>query len=152
MRRNLIKDKGAWLEIVEAFVAVLLVAAVLLIILNRGYFQRTNTSEQIYNTEISIIREVQTDDALRTSIANAQTPVNWEDAGFPADVKSKITTRTPDYLTCVAKICELDAVCSLEGISLAESEGKDVYSESGVISAVLDAPVYRKLNLFCWIE
>jgi hypothetical protein len=135
---KIFNHKGGWLEIVEAFVSVLLVATVLLIILNKGYFQKTDTSEQVYNTEVSIIREVQTDEILRESVAAVSTlPIRWDEAGFPPDVKSRITTRTPNYLACVAKICEMGTPCPLEGKSLEDSKGKDVYSESGVISATL---------------
>jgi len=148
----LIKNRKGWLEIVEAFVAVLLVAGVLLIILNRGYFQRTDTSEQIYNVEVSILREIQTNDEFRKSIAAAPVPVIWEDSAFPADVKEKITMRTPNYLDCVAKICELNTPCILEGPSLERSAEKDVFSESVVISTILEQEVYRQLNLFCWMK
>jgi len=149
------KDKHGWIEIVEAFVAVLLVAGVLLIILNRGYFQRSDISDQVYNVQVSIIREIQTNDSLRQEIANAPgLPVEWEEPEFPSDVREKIITRTPNYLKCVGKICELnpDIPCSLSGGSLEESAGKDVYSESGVISAILGQQVYRQLNLFCWTK
>lgn len=149
----LIKNRKGWLEIVEAFVAVLLVAGVLLIILNKGYFRGTDLSEQVYNIEISIIREIQTNDSLREDIAEAPgLPVEWEEADFPTNLREKIITRTPDYLKCVGKICELNTQCGLSGASLEESSGKDVYSESGVISAILGQEVYRQLNLFCWTK
>ena len=122
----MLKNKKGWLEIVEAFVAVLLVAGVLLIILNRGYFQGSDISDQVYNIQVSIIREIQTNDSLREDIANAQgLPVEWEEPEFPLDVRNKIITRTPNYLKCVGKICELnpDLPCSLSGESLEESAG-----------------------------
>ena len=150
---SLIENRKGWLEIVEAFVAVLLVAGVVLILLNRGYFQRTDLSDQVYNVEISIIREIQTNNSLREDIANAPgIPIEWEEEEFPSEVREKIITRTPNYLKCVGKICDLNSPCSLGGASLKESAGKDVYSEVGVISAILEQEVYRQLNLFCWTK
>lgn len=149
----MIKNKKGWLEIVEAFVAVLLVAGFLLVVLNKGFFGGDDASEQVYNVQISIIREIQRSDSLRANIASAQgLPIEWEETEFPADLKAKIVERTPDYLACIGKICELNTPCVLSGASLEESKGKNVYSESGVISAILEEEVYRQLNLFCWVK
>lgn len=143
--------KRGWIEIVEAFVSILLIVGVVLIILNKGYFVKDDISERVYNIEISILREIQTNDTLRTEILNAPEPlpVGWGDPGFPENLRNKIITRTPDYLKCLGKICNLNATCSYDG-----EGGKDIYAESVVISTTLDQPVplYRQLNLFCWTE
>lgn len=146
---RIIKDKDGWIEIVEAFVAVLLVAGVLLIVLNKGYFQKSDVSERVYEAELSILREVQTNDSMRTEILiipESSLPVEW--TGFPVNIKNKIVARTPNYLECVGKICNMSLACSIS-----ENKEKDVYSQSVVISSTLQqGAVYRKLNLFCWTK
>ncbi len=146
------KNKRGWIEIIEAFVAVLLIAGVVLIILSKGYFKGEDISNKVYYAELSILREIQNDDQLRTEIAGASSsdpqkslPIEWDDSGFPVNVKNKITSRTPDYLECVGKICDISDTCGFEG-----ETDKDIYSQSISISGTLGGLVYRKLNLFCW--
>jgi hypothetical protein len=140
-------NKRGWIEILEAFISVMIIAAIILVLVNKGNIAGEDVSTKIYNTEVSILREIQTDDNLRgeiSSLDNSTIPLEWAD--FPAGVKAKIIQRTPNYLTCVGKICQLDTLCTLT-----EKQSKSVYSQSVIISATLaDGVVYRKLNLFCW--
>lgn len=141
------RNKSGWIEIVEAFVAVLLVAGVLLIVLSRQSSQKTDISNKVYQAEISILREIQTNNTLRTDIINAAEPmpIEWSDARFPIELKSKITARTPDYLSCIGKICNMTEICVTD-----EAKGEDVYSQAVSITSTLQTLKYRKLNLFCW--
>ncbi|OGJ13283.1 hypothetical protein A3K82_01855 [Candidatus Pacearchaeota archaeon RBG_19FT_COMBO_34_9] len=142
------RNRKAWIEIVEAFVAVLLVAGVLLIIIGRGATGGKDIASNVYYTEISILREIQRNDSMREDILTAQVPVEWEEAGFPESVKNKIAERTPTYLECIGKICEIDDICSLT-----EKKEQDVYAQAAVISPTIGGgEVYRKLNLFCWTK
>lgn len=150
----IMKNKRGWIEIVEAFFSILLIVAVVLIILNRNA-SNTDVSGQIYNVQISILREIETNTTLREEISTAASsdpinplPVNWTDTGFPIDLKNKVTDRTPSYLISVAKICDLNGECSL-----GQNIGKNVYSQTVIISATLQQGiVYRKLNLFSWMK
>jgi hypothetical protein len=132
-------------------VAVLLIAGVLLVILNRESITKTDISDSVYNSEVSILREIQTNSSFRTeivSIPEDNLPVAWENSPpFPLDIKNRIITRTPSGLTCVGRICNMSKTCSLE-----ENNGKDIYSQSVVISATLQEVRYRQLNLFCWVK
>ncbi len=143
------RNKRGWTEIVEAFFSILLIVAVVLIILNNNS-SSTSTSDQVYNIQISILREIETNTTLRDEISSAagSLPINWNDTGFPADLKEKITDRTPSDLVSVAEICSINGPCSL-----GQNIGKNVYSQSIVISATLDQGiVYRELNLFSWMK
>lgn len=145
------KDKHGWVKIVEAFVAILLIVGVVLVILNKGYIGKEDISSNVYDTQISILREIQRNDTMREEILNTSEeslPVEWEDTTFPAVVRNRIIERTPNYLECIGKICEIDNACSLT-----EKKDKEVYAQSVAISPTPGGEeVYRKLNLFCWIE
>jgi len=145
--KNIIKDRGGWIEIVEAFVAVLLVAGVILIVLNRGGFQKTEISEKVYQAELSILREIESNDTLREDIVLAEEPmpVEWGDVRFPTEVKKRIIIRTPNYLTCIGKICNMNQTCVTE-----ETDEGDIYSQAVAIISTLQNITFRKLNLFCW--
>lgn len=142
-------NKGGWIQIVEAFVAVLLIVGVVLILLNKGYLEKADISERVYEAELSILREIQTNDTLRVKILSAPEPmpVPWEDARFPVEVKNKIIMRTPNYLDCVGKICDMAQICTID-----ESKEKDIYSQAVTITSTLQTLGYRKLNLFCWTK
>jgi hypothetical protein len=141
------KNRRGWIEIVEAVFSIFLIAGVLLIIVNKNSSMNSDISEKVYNIEISILKEIQTNDTIRADIANAPSPlpVVWTDSGFPDSVKNGIGSRIPSYLNCTAKICLLDDSCSL-----GESVNRDIYSQSVAIMAVFNQTVYRQLNLFCW--
>ncbi|MDD5012564.1 MAG: hypothetical protein PHQ66_02895 [Candidatus Nanoarchaeia archaeon] len=151
---NIMRNNRGWIEIVEAFFAVLLIAAVILILLNKGYFKGSDLSDEIYNVQISILREIQTNDTLRADITAATSgipgkdlPVEWDNPNFPDSVKKKIIERTPSSLNCVGQICNMTEICTLS-----EQQEKDIYSESATISSTLKELVFRKLNLFCWMK
>lgn len=153
MVTKIIKNKKGWIEIVEAFVAILLIVGVILIILNKGYIEKRGISETVvYEVELSILREIQKNDTLRTDISNAPEPlpIEWDDERFPASVKDKIIARTPTYLECIGKICSMTEVCNLRETE--EIKEKDIYAQSGTIVSTLEGVYYRQLNLFCWTE
>ena len=146
------KNKSGWIEIVEAFVAVLLIAGVVLIVLNKGYFQKTDLSDQVYESQLSILREIETTDSFRSeilSIADASLPVGSDNNSiFPADIKAKIIARTPNSLNCFGEICNLNVTCSYSG-----NTDKNIYSQSVIISSTLQqGAVYRQMDLFCWTK
>ncbi|VVB82467.1 Uncharacterised protein [uncultured archaeon] len=141
------KNRRGWIEIVEAVFSIFLIAGVLLIIVNKNSSMNSDISEKVYNIEISILKEIQTNDTIRGDIANAPLPLplSWTDEGFPNSVKNGISSRIPSYLNCTAKICLLNDSCSL-----GQSVDTDIYSQSTAIMAVFNQTVYRQLNLFCW--
>jgi len=134
-----------WIKIVEAFIAILLIAGTLLIVINQGYIGRTNISSKIYEMEVSVLREIELNDMLRNEILAVSLPTKWDE--FPANVKNKIKNRIPDYLECTAKICEMDKICALD-----EYVDKDVYVQSVAITANLETYNPRQLKLFCWVK
>ena len=144
-----VKNKKGWIRIVEAFVAILLVTGVLLIIINKQYIGKKDISAKVYEAELSILREIQSDSALRDSILQAGTPpIKWGDENFPSDVESKITDRVPSYLNCEAQICEMDKICILD-----EYPDKDIYAQSVAITVTLTLDFDpRQLKLFCWVK
>ncbi len=122
------RDKRAWIEIVEAFVAVLLVAGVLLVVINKGTFGKTDISEQVYTSQLSILREIETNDAFRSEIL----AVPILPAKVPTDIQDRINLRTPNYLICQGQICFLSDKCVLSSVI-----EKDVYAQAVVITTTL---------------
>jgi hypothetical protein len=145
-RKNIRSDKRGWIRIVEAFVAVLLIAGVVLVILDKGYIGKADISEEIYEEEDAILREIQLNDSLRGSILGAgPLPVNW--SNMPDPVKGKINAKTPSYLDCEAQICVIDDDCMLS-----KTLEKDIYARSVAITSTSATYDARQLKMFCWLK
>jgi hypothetical protein len=143
-------SKKGWIKIVEAFIALLLITGALLVVINRGYVGKSDISPQVYQVQVAILREIQLNSEYRTAILNASSlPVEWsefEKEGLK-DVNDKIESRKPDYLDCIARICELDEVCPFNSI---QQINQDIYAQSVAITAEGDVYKPRQLKLFCW--
>ena len=144
------KNKKAWIRIVEAFVAILMVTGVILIIINKGFVEKEDISATVYDVEIAILREIQLDDSLRNDILNVMIlPMEWDHDNFPSRIKEKIIDRMPNYLDCEAKICDMNENCELN-----EYPKKDVYAQAVAITTTLQSPpgtLFKQLKLFCWV-
>lgn len=157
------KNKRGWMKIVEAFVSILLVVGVLLIVINKGYIGR-DISTEIYDAELSILRGVQVDEILRNNILisnrsgynhlsnESALPIPWNEFDDNEErilqgVKDKISEQVPDYLACIARICELNDECILG----TQTEG-EIYTQHITIVANYQVFSPRQLKLFCWIK
>jgi hypothetical protein len=148
VKNSIFNNRRAWIKIVEAFIAVLLIAGVLLIVISQGYIKTGDISSQVYDSQISILREIQLNENLRDLILNAEgtLPIEWDN--FPPQIKQEVNQKIPDYLECTGKICEADKECYIE-----EQPKKDVYAQSIVITTTLKTDPekqLRRLKLFCW--
>ena len=145
---GLSKKKG-WIRIVEAMVAILLIAGVVLIAISQSQNNEENISVRILNSEIAILREIQLNNTLRQEIVavqNSSLPVEWEEFNVSApQTGAKIAEKTPGYLECQAKICATNDSCLLE-----DNTDKTVYAESVIITATIQTYNPRILKLFCW--
>lgn len=155
MNKKMIKskmNKKGWIEIIEAVTAMLLIAAVILILLNRGYSKNEDISERIHDSEIAMLREIQFNNSLRASIlkmADGDLPVKTDNTKFPIDVKQKIIERTPELTNCIAMICNISSNCLNEGLGK-----KEVHVQSVIINPTpgVDEENWRRLKIFCYLK
>ncbi|MFH1365239.1 MAG: hypothetical protein ABIH28_01495 [archaeon] len=139
------KNKKAFISILEAFIAITLIMTIVVLILQQDLLQKRNISAQVYTNELEILRGIQINETYRAEILNSQVPTYWTNSSFPDKLKGEITLKKPAYLTCTAKICEINQPCFIE-----KELEKDVYAQSVIISA--NATLYspREFKLFCW--
>ena len=140
-------NKKGWIRIVEASIAVLFIAGVVLVVINNNELGNNDSSLKILDTEISVLREIQLNSSLRAAVLSSSFPVESGEPGFPEDIENKIDSKTPGYLICVSKICSIIDECVLT----AENSGS-VYAESILITTNPESSSYdpRKLKIFCW--
>jgi hypothetical protein len=139
------KSKKGWIEIVEVFITIFLLTGVLFVILENSNPKERIVTPLIYEKEISILREIELNDTLRTDILSTTLPLEW--AGFDSalpEVKEKIILMTPSNLECLAKVCALNDLCTSD-----DFPHVSVYVQSLVISADLNTYSPRQLKLFC---
>src|SRR3990172_3792932 len=125
-------QKRGWIRIFEAAIAIFLIVIAILVILTSDALNRNDFSQEIYNAEIFILRDVQLNSSLRAEIISSgiTPPVEWDSASFPANLKNRIENKTPSYLNCSAKICDTSDLCLLT-----DAEGKSIYAENVIITA-----------------
>ncbi|MEK6895305.1 MAG: hypothetical protein AABX48_02185 [Nanoarchaeota archaeon] len=144
-----INGKKGYIKIIEAVIALLLISGTLLILIRQGYFGGENdSSARIYNDQLNILKEIQADKNLRIailSVDDSSLPLEMNNANFPSALSSKISSSTPNYLTCTAEICKLQNVCELK-----QYKNGNVYAQSVPIAAEETQYSPRQLKLFCW--
>ena len=152
MTKYKIKNRRGWIRIVEAFVAMLLIAGVVFVIIGNEQNKREDVSSEAYTSMVSILREIELDGNLRSEIINTEDsslPVEWADFSVSAQqTRARIMEKTPGYLKCVGKICAINDVCLLA--QDAQNQEKTIYADSVIISSNLQTYNPRILKLFCW--
>lgn len=142
------KNKKAWLRVVEVSVSIMLFLGVLLIFVNQIGSKRI--SEEIYTVQEGILREIQINDELRNIILNSEEselPVENFSEGEYQKIKNKVDNELPDFLECDEMLCLPENECKKE-----YSIGKSVYADSLIVSANLTDYDPRRLKLFCWLS
>ena len=143
-------NKKGWIKIVEAFIAILLIAGVLLMVINKGYSEKEDISMKVYTSELQILREIQQDLDLRDEILDLDEellPIRWEDNDFPLNLKNNIISRIPNYLNCEAKICATNDPCFFD-----KTIDGDVFVRDITITTNLTTYSPKQLKLFCWTD
>jgi hypothetical protein len=141
----MVKNKRGWIMLIEVFIGILLITAILVVSLNNPYLTKGDAYEKFYTIENGILEEIQIDNSLRAVVLQTSTPVKWNDANFPIQIKNKINLKKPNYLNCSANICGLNEICEIENLPK-----QDIYVESIAITSTLQNYNPKKIKLFCW--
>lgn len=147
-------NKKGWIRIVESFMAILLIVGVLFAIINTQNIDSGEASQKIYKAQISILRNIESNDELRQDILEVdpnELPVKWdmfESRGL-GNVKTIIIEKTPSYLECVAQVCNITKACNLETDTY---DKENVYAQSVGITATTQIYEPKQIKLFCWLR
>ena len=81
IRTTVIKGKKGWLEIVEAFIAIVLIAAVALIVISQhnAAMKSNQATSPVLTSQEGMLSEIEANDTLRTELISypyASLPVN----------------------------------------------------------------------------
>jgi len=132
------RGKKAWLRILEAFIAILLVSGVLIVVYSR-VIQKPG-KEDIYNLETSILEEIAENSSLRDEVLKEMPEIS--------KINDFVQKRIPPGFSFRVKICDVEVICQLDDY-LGE-EGKEIYSDERMISSVLERYQPKILKIFMW--
>jgi len=127
-------NKRGWLRIVEASIAVVLVAGFLLFIANKE--KTGDNSEEIYKIQRAILETIEKNDSLREDIIVKNSLTN---------VNRFIRENLQASLEFEAVICDIGENCGMSGY-VEES----VYVDEIILSTTLENYNPKKLILFVW--
>jgi len=128
-------NKKAWLRIVEAFIAIILIASVLIVIYSRT-IEKPSKSESIYNLQKTILDEIAVDIELRQNVLDNKTE----------NIENFVSERIPAGFKFSVRICDLNDICGLQEYK------EEVYSSERIISSTLQEYNPKKLKIFMWEE
>lgn len=129
----MIKGKKAWLRIVEAFIAVLLIAGFLIFMVSRT--KTDDRSEEIYKIQRALLESIERTDNYRTEIV----------AGSKTGAEEFIKDNLPASLDFEVVICDIDKVCGMT-----KHVKTNIYVDEILISSTLEKYQPKKLKLFVW--
>ena len=135
-------DRKAWLRIVEAFLAILIIFGVVLIILSRQG-QRADISDDVYEKQRQILNVISKNNSLRTEIIS-ENNVKIDNP----KINAAISNMVPSSWNFATNICGLDDICSNPGIY----ENKDIFATEVIVTSNLTDYSPQKLRFFVWAK
>ena len=124
-------DKKGFLRIVEASVAILIIAGVLFLFFTNSSAQ---TEPNLSEMARDILEEMSKNTSLRENIINSE----------DGNVIDFVNSRVPGYLEFELRICGIGGACGIEYIP------GNVYSAERIISSTINTPGPKKVRLFIW--
>lgn len=142
-------DSKAWIKIVEASLAIMIMMGAFLIIIN---YQKKNTGaneKDIHELQRNILEIVSKNEELRSEILLLTIP--GDGAGLKLtdeETYQKVEKLAPAAWNFELRACNLEDICGKE----TWEADKEVYAEEILITSNLESYAPRKLKFFAWME
>jgi hypothetical protein len=130
------RARRAWMRILEAVIAIMIIAGVLLVMSSTSS-ESEDSSEYIYKIEKRILKQISQDEELRENVLNNE---NQEIVDF-------VELEIPSGFEFEVKICDLDID---EPCRMSEYVEDDVFVEETIIASNLRKYNPKKVRLFVW--
>ncbi len=130
-------DKKAWLRIIEAFLAVLIITGAVITLLSRQK-QTDDISDIVYSRQRKILDIISKNDTLRKGII----------LGDNTEVDKTISQLLPPTWAFATNICSINDICPNPG----DYEDKEVYATEIIITSTLESYSPKKLRFFVWVR
>jgi hypothetical protein len=130
-------NKKAWLRIVEAFLAVLIVVSAVLIVMSKNQ-ARIDLSGDVNYKQRQILDIIAKDDSLREKVIN-------DSANNVAELNYQISLMVPKNWNFTTKICGIEDICNTD-VPL----DREVYVSQIIITSSIDQYSPKKIKFFVW--
>lgn len=128
-------NKKGWIRIVEAVIAIMLLAGFLSFMLI-SQNKKVDFSEYATNIESSLVRDIAKNDSLRVEILG----------GNIDSINRYIESRIPANFNFSSRICSLEEACGCLNCPL----DRDVYADSSPVFSSLEQYSPKQFKLFIW--
>jgi len=133
-------DRRAWIRILEAFLAILLIIGSVLVIINRKA-PEANISDEIYAKQRQILDIISKNDSLRSDIL----------VGKNVSVSQAISKLAPNSWNFTINICNINDMCA-NPIGSEILYEKNVYAIEVLVTSNLTYYSPKKLRFFVWMK
>jgi hypothetical protein len=130
-------DRKAWIRIVEAFIAIVIILGAIIIIMSRQPAD-TDISESVYEKQKQILKIITENEALRNEV------LQGENALVNQTIKKMIPTSW-DFATSV---CPIESVCPNPTAVF----DREVYTTEALVMSNLTEHNPRKIRFFVWVK
>jgi hypothetical protein len=153
----MVGNKRGWMRILEATVAVMIVAGVLVVVYSGQVDRGIEPADYFYSLQRQILMDVSSSSDLRLAVLNVATEED-SDVNFKK-VNDFIGGKIPEAFGYSIRICEFGSqvdFCKMKNSDYIATRKKDVFVEEVVISSELGVgggiEIYepKKLRLFVW--
>ncbi len=133
----MVKNKKAWLRIVEASIAILIVVGVVLIMMSGRGVDR-DISDEVYQRQEEILNVILNNNSFRNDILD----------GNSNKINNEILRLVPFSWDFSVNICNVDEVCP--NPQLVQEE--EVYITERIVSSTISQYSPKKIRFFIWIK
>lgn len=137
--------KGGFLRILEAFIAVTIIAGVLsFIYVNQ--VQKPNQNESMHQLLRIVLEDIQNDETLRGAVLGGDYKDSSQEASNNRKlIKDEIGKIIPEELEFDIKICDLNEICTLDNLIK-----KEIFSDAISVSSTLKEYNPKVIRIFIW--
>lgn len=137
MRKITKIDKRAWLRIVEAFLAIIIILSAILVITVKQK-PKTDISEGVYGRQGQILDMISKNEELRNDVLIEKTD----------EIENTISELIPGHWNYSINICNITLICP-NPIDVYDTE---IYSREKMITSNLTKYSPKKLRFFVWVK
>ena len=130
-------EKKAWLRIVEATIASLIVISAIVFIVSRQQVKTSDISDDIYEKQRYILDIISQNEDLRKDILIKDN----------TEINNTISKMIPENWGFSTKICRIDEICNGE-----TPNDREIYATETIITSSLSQYQPKKLRFFVWMR
>jgi hypothetical protein len=130
-------DRKAWIRIVEAFIAIVIILSAILIIMSRQTVT-TDISESVYEKQKQILKIITENETLRNEVLQGKNVL----------INQTIKKMIPTSWNFETNICLIENVCP----NPATVFDREVYTTEALVMSNLTEHNPQKLRFFVWVK